>query len=391
MSDSSGEPIAKRKRRRRAARRPQRSAAPRRVVTRYRALPAFARRLVLLLAGFVLALALIASTLQLWARWPGSGEARHVRVLLPPGVTEGGVAAILHDAGLIRSPRLFAVYATVLGDARQIAAGAHLLDAGLSARELERRLERDPDRTKDRVTVPEGWNVFQISRRLEDAGVCAAPDFLAAARERALLDELGIRRKSVEGFLFPATYELSLDAEPHAVVRMLVDEMRARLRRVYALEPAGRRRLAARGWADEEILTLASVVEKESARPDDRRSIASVFMNRLDDPAFQPARALASDPTALYGCLVAPDYAPSCAEARGKLTPALLRDGDNAYNTYVHPGLPPGPIANPGQDAILAVLAPARTSYLFFVAGPNGKTTFSRSFDEHRAKIGTAP
>jgi UPF0755 protein len=170
-------------------------------------------------------------------------------------------------------------------------------------------------------------------------------------------------------------------------VRRLAGETRARLSKLAARHAEGRRRLEARGWRDEQILALASIVEKESARPEDRRRIAGVFLNRLDDPEFRPARALASDTTAAYGCVVARDDAPSCAAYAGSVTPEMLRDGANRYNTYAHPGLPPGPIANPGEDAIAAVLEPARHGYLFFVSTGAGATSFSRSYEEHQAKV----
>jgi UPF0755 protein len=137
------------------------------------------------------------------------------------------------------------------------------------------------------------------------------------------------------------------------------------------------------GFGLNEVLTLASMVEKETARPEERALIASVFFNRLRDPAFSPRRMLQSDPTAVYGCLVEPSAAPSCADFRGRVTPAMLRDPLNRYNTYRHPGLPPGPIANPGERAIEAVLAPAQTDYLFFVRNGPGSHSFSRTFEEH--------
>jgi UPF0755 protein len=140
------------------------------------------------------------------------------------------------------------------------------------------------------------------------------------------------------------------------------------------------------GMGLHEVVTFASVVEKEAARAEERPLIASVFRNRLTDPTFKPARSLQSDPTAVYGCLVRPELA-SCRNFNGKVLPAMLRDPENAYNTYRRPGLPPGPIANPGLSALEAVLAPAATEYLFFVASGNGHHIFSRTLEEHEAAI----
>jgi UPF0755 protein len=146
-----------------------------------------------------------------------------------------------------------------------------------------------------------------------------------------------------------------------------------------------------RKWTEHELLTLASIVEREAAVPEEQRLIARVFLNRLDDPTFRPARMLQSDPTASYGCQVAASAAPSCAGFSGKVTPEMLRDPQNPYNTYRHPGLPPGPIGNPGESALDAVLAPAAADYLYFVADGHGRHRFSRSFEEHRRAIEQGP
>jgi UPF0755 protein len=161
-----------------------------------------------------------------------------------------------------------------------------------------------------------------------------------------------------------------------------------RLSRLNASSGGALERLTAiRGWSERDVLTLASIVERESAAPDERARIASVFFNRLDDATFRPARRLQSDPTAGYGCLVAGERIASCAGYRGRVTPEILRDPQNPFNTYRHPGLPPGPIANPGEGAISAVLKPEVTDYLYFTLGPDGRHRFGRTFEEHRRAI----
>ncbi len=142
-------------------------------------------------------------------------------------------------------------------------------------------------------------------------------------RSQALLDSLGIRGPSAEGRLFPATYELFVDSAPEQVVRLLVEESRKRLGKLISDRRAAADDLEQRlGFGELEILTLASMVEKEAQSPDERPLVASVFFNRLNDPTFRPARMLQSDPTAAYGCLVAPARAPSCAEYTGRVTPS---------------------------------------------------------------------
>jgi UPF0755 protein len=147
------------------------------------------------------------------------------------------------------------------------------------------------------------------------------------------------------------------------------------------------RRPGAAGFGKHELLTLASIVEKEAASPKEHGRIASVFYNRLEDPRFLPRRMLQSDPTAGYGCLLAGERLASCRGYTGTVTASMLRDPDNEYNTYKHPGLPPGPIANPSQSAIEAVLDPPDTPYFFFVAGPAKRHVFSRTLAEHEQAI----
>jgi UPF0755 protein len=142
---------------------------------------------------------------------------------------------------------------------------------------------------------------------------------------------------------------------------------------------------ASLGFGRHEVVTLASMVEKEAAVADERSTIAGVFLNRLLDPTFQPKR-LQSDPTAAYGCLVDPAI-PACSTFRGKVTPELLRDPANGYSTYVTHGLPPGPIANPGEASLRAVLEPRSSKYLYFVAKGGGRHTFSESLDAHNAAV----
>jgi UPF0755 protein len=240
-----------------------------------------------------------------------------------------------------------------------------------------------------RVTLPEGWNHVQIGRRLEELEVTTLGDFRSAAYDPKLLAELALPGPSVEGYLFPATYELFVDSDARAVVRTLVTEAKKRFGRLEAENPSAFERLGRdQGFRLHEIVTLASVVERETGDAAELPLVAGVFMNRLSDPTFRPQKTLQSDPTALYGCLVEPTRAISCAVSSDVVTPGMLRDSANRYNTYRHPGLPPGPIGNPGERALKAVLAPEKTEYLYFVAKGQGKHQFSKTFDEHREAVG---
>jgi UPF0755 protein len=304
-----------------------------------------------------------------------------------PGVGVGALADRLREAGLVRNATAVAWYLRLTSS--KAVPGRHLLRDDLSPRELAQRLTRSPSRAHARVTIPEGYNHQQIAARLAEHEICPAADFIAAVFNPDLLHELRLRGPSSEGFLFPATYELGVDSDPAAIVRTLVGETRKRLARLEALHPGAFDGLAqSDGFDEHDVVTLASIVEREAADPAEHPLIASVFYNRLRDPSFRPLKTLESDPTAAYGCLVEPASAPSCAGFNGQVTPALLRDARNRYNTYRHPSLPPGPISNPGESALGAVLAPATTNYLYFVASGHGHHTFSETFEDHKRLMG---
>ncbi len=305
-----------------------------------------------------------------------------------PAMSQQALADELARVGVVNSPRLFSLYLTLVGTGVELVPGQHLLNDALSPRSLAQRLGRVASRDRVKVTVPEGYTALQIAERLESHEVCGSAGFSAATRSASLRRELEIRGPSVEGFLFPATYELSVDSTPEAVIRVMVRTFRRRLQRLEERHPGALARLRKdRGWGEHEIVTLASIVEREAAKSEERPTIASVYLNRLDDPEFRPPGMLQADPTAAYGCLVLARTPASCAGFAGRVTPAMLRDASNPYNTYKHPGLPPGPIANPGAGSLEAVLAPAKTDFLFFVASGNGRHTFSRTLDEHNRAV----
>ncbi len=315
----------------------------------------------------------------------GPGKGKDVELVIAPEASRAEVIAELEGLGLVQSRRLFTIYVTLVN--ARFSPGRHLLTDEVGPGELVARLERLDGATRAKVTIPEGWTRFDIAKRLHALGVASSTAFLDATTDRALLHELGIEAESAEGWLFPATYDLPKNSDPRDVVRRLKAEMD---RRYGALEQAHRLGLSqlesSLGWGRKEILTLASMVEKEAAVDDERPIVASVFLNRLRDPAFK-RKVLQCDPTAGYGCLAAKERIPACAGFAGKITHAVNFDPMNAYSTYVHEGLPPGPIANPGSKSIQAVLAPASTKYLYFVAREGRRHTFSESLDEHNTAV----
>ena len=316
-----------------------------------------------------------------------SGEGRVVDLVIPGDESAGALAARLHAAGVIDSEALFALYVRMTGGAGKVAAGAHLLTDDLSPEEVLRRIERKGGAARAKVVIPEGWNRFDIARRLAKEHVCSQKAFEAASADRALLAELALEEDSFEGYLFPATYELAKDSDPKDVVRRLKAEFDRRwgaLERDHVLGLAELDRSL--GWKRHEIVVLASIIEKEAAVDDERPVIASVFLNRMRDPSFK-RKVLQSDPTAGYGCVAMRERIPSCAGYTGKITHDINMDPQNPYGTYVRERLPPGPIANPGTKSLAAVLAPATTRYLYFVARGEGRHAFSETYEGHTTVI----
>lgn len=299
--------------------------------------------------------------------------------------TVDDVMGELERRGAIERPWLFEIYLRVVGAGGSLREGAVHLRAGMNARDAVRQLARGFGPAQIRVTVPEGYTTFEIERRLEELGVCRAVDFRRAARDREVLDGLGIGAPSAEGYLFPDTYELEPDARAASIVERMVQNHRRRVEPLVASHADRLARLERDlGWTMQEVLILASIVEKEVRRAEERPRVAGVFINRLRSPTFRPKR-LQADPTVSYGCRLNPDISDACRAFDGRITRAMLADTDNPYNTYRFEGLPPGPIANPGLDALRAVLEFEEHDFLYFVARGGGRHHFSATLEEHHA------
>jgi UPF0755 protein len=333
-----------------------------------------------------LSLALVALLLG-YGRTHGSG-ARLVEIDWPADLSSEDAAHVLAESGLVASEETMAIFLRATGGTSDLVPGPHLLFEGASPWELRRLLSRSILRPSAKVTIPEGFNRFDIAARLEKLRVAGRRAFLAASADPALLAELSIApAESAEGYLFPATYDLGLDSDPRDIVRRLVAESDKRWEPLLARHKDTAQKLQATlGWGRKELVTVASIIEKEAAVDDDRPLVASVFVNRLLDPEFKTHR-LQSDPTSSYGCIAWPTEAPSCADFAGKPTPAINRDPKNRYSTYTHAGLPPGPISNPGARSLEAALSPPTTRFLYFVATGGGRHTFSETLDAHNDAI----
>jgi UPF0755 protein len=215
------------------------------------------------------------------------------------------------------------------------------------------------------VVVPEGFTLAQIAKRLAAEQLADPEAFLAVARDPATAAEIGVEGSTLEGYLFPETYRIPRGLAPEEIARTLVEQFLEVWREI---EPRAREQ----GFSMREVVTLASIVEKETAAPNERPLIASVFRNRLER-----GMRLETDPTVIYGI----------EDFDGNLRRRDLENRDNPYNTYRIPGLPPGPIASPGAEALHAVVEPAESDYLYFVSRNDGTHVFSRTYREHARAV----
>ncbi len=291
-----------------------------------------------------------------------SGEAIPFEVAR--GASVADIARDLESAGLVRDARSFRWLARFEGADAGIRAGEYLLPPTLDARGVLERLEAGAVRTYA-VSIPEGFTMVQIAERVEAAGLARADAFLEIARDPDAATAFGVEGPSLEGYLFPETYRLARGLGARAVVETMI----AQFLSVWGeLAP----RAAERGLSMQEVVTLASIVEKETGAPHERPRIAAVFLNRIDR-----GMRLQTDPTVIYGI----------ADFDGNLRRVHLEDASNPYNTYQIPGLPPGPIASPGAAALRAVLDPAESDELYFVSRNDGTHVFSRTYREHDANV----
>jgi peptidoglycan lytic transglycosylase G len=284
-------------------------------------------------------------------------------VLVKRGEPFRSLARDLKAAGVVRSATVLLLYADFSGAARRVKPGEYAFDGGERIPDVMRHLVAG-DFIVVTVTIPEGSTVHDVAERLGQAGLVCPREFEHAARRGALVRALGLGPLGSEGYLFPATYRFP----PHATARDILGAMLERFFRV--LTPVVVRRAFELGLSPRQMVTLASIIEKEARAPGERRLVASVFYNRM-----RLGMPLQSDPTAKYSFQT--ENEPAAEAVR---TPST-------FNTYMFVGLPPGPIASPGLGSIEAALYPAHTDYLYFVARDDGTHIFSRSLQEQRRAI----
>jgi UPF0755 protein len=316
-----------------------------------------------LLAAIVISISLASGLVYFVAFYPTKPVNKPREIVIHEGMSFRHVAALLKANGIIRSEYALILWAEFSGKAPRIKPGVYQFSGGESLEKILGLLVHGGNASVT-VTIPEGLTVRQIAQRFERAGILCQADFIRAAQDSALVRALGLGPMGAEGFLFPATYRIYPGNDATRVVAMMLERFFA------MLTPPVEERMFELGLDQRQVVTLASIIEKEARVPGERPLIASVFYNRL-----KRGMPLQSDPTAQYN-------------PEGETQSATLAvHMPSRFNTYDFVGLPPGPIANPGASSIYAALYPARSDYLYFVARGDGTHIFSRTLRQHERAI----
>lgn len=288
-------------------------------------------------------------------------------VEVPAGASPNAIGRRLAAAGVVRDLATFRYALTRSGQARRLKAGEYRFDRPMKPAEVIDMMARGAVYLRP-ITFREGLTIKQMAALYEQAGLGQASDFVKAATNTTLIADVDPEARDLEGYLFPDTYTLAR----RSTAAELVAQMIANFRNVLTTELIARAK--GRGLSVRELVTLASIVEKETGKPDERSLVAAVYSNRL-----RIGMGLQCDPTVIYAL-----------ERAGRYTGNLTRDDlrfDSAYNTYRYAGLPPGPIAAPGRASLEATAAPADVAYIYFVSRNDGSHAFAATLDEHNRNV----
>lgn len=305
--------------------------------------------------------AILAAGLLAYAIFVPAGPHDQKLVQLKPGSSARHIAAELKRAGVIHSQYAFLTWHYFHGR-RHLKAGEYSFDHPARLREIYDRLAQG-DIYVHLLVIPEGYNVYDIAHAIEEAGLGRRDDFLKVTRsDVSLIQDLDPNAPSLEGYLFPDTYRVTRTQSLHDIAAMMVHRFRQAAREIGLQQDV------------HSLVTMASIVEKETAVDSERPQVASVFYNRL-----RRHMPLSTDPTIIYAALLADRY-------RGTIYRSDLQF-ESPYNTYRNLGLPPGPISNPGKASLQAAMHPAATEYLFFVSDNQGHHRFSSTPEEHARNV----
>ncbi|MFZ6035885.1 MAG: endolytic transglycosylase MltG [Patescibacteria group bacterium] len=305
--------------------------------------------------------------------WPVSDDTTQELFTVRQGEGVKAIGSALEQAGLIRSTFWFETYIYIDGSEADFLAGTYVLRPDMNIREVVRVLTSGETSPEQNITVIEGWTIADIAAYLEERRVMSSQSFIAAAEtsdSRVLIPEVTYDfledkpdDQNLEGYLFPDTYRVFSDASPAQIIKKMLDNFGEKF------TPEMRQAAAARGRSIYDIVTLASIVEKEVRTDEDRAIAAGIFYERMEQGV-----ALQSDATVNY--------------VTGKQALQPTADDlavDNPYNTYQYRGLPPGPISNPSLSSLRAAVYPAETEFFYFLTKPDGSTVFSKTYEEHLA------
>jgi len=326
------------------------------------------RALLVLVTLIVLAAGAFATWLLVGAEQPFKGYSGPEQfVEIPPGAGPASIARRLAESGVIRDPYSFRIALAKSGQARRLQAGEYRFDRPMNSHEVIEKIAKG-DVFLRPITFPEGLTIRQMAEIYERDGGGKKADFVHASRNAALIHDIDPMAQDLEGYLFPDTYRLPRRATADQLVERMVTGFRD------VMTPELVQKAAARGSSVRELITLASLVEKETAKPGERPVVAAVYANRL-----KIGMGMQCDPTVIYAL-----------EKAGQYTGNLTRDDlrfDSPYNTYKYAGLPPGPIASPGRASIEAAASPADVPYLYFVSRNDGSHVFSATLEEHNRNV----
>jgi len=298
---------------------------------------------------------------------PGSVE-EQVVFEVPQGATFTSVANRLQDQGLVKNALYMRILAKISGHSSHMKRGEYALNKGMLPNQILNELVSGKSITYP-LTIPEGWNIYEIATLIESKQLATREEFLRLVKDPGFIESLlNEKLYSLEGYLFPETYMYT----KFTTLKELVQAMVMRFKAVYLeVEPQAQ----VKGFTRHQIVTLASVIEKETGAPEERPQISSVFHNRLTKKM-----RLQSDPTILYGMLDATGIMPLNITRSDILRPS-------AFNTYTVAALPMGPIGNPGKLALLAAVQPVQTEFLYFVSQNDGTHIFTKTYEDHAAQV----
>jgi UPF0755 protein len=300
-----------------------------------------------------------------WALNQPMTPAGQTFVILHPGYSTRRIATELQSAGVIGNAEAFVLWHH-LHHRHSLKAGEYLFEKSATSLEVHQRLVHG-DVYFHPVVIPEGYNMFDVAHAIQNAGLGSSDEFLkVATSDTALIADLAPDAKSLEGYLFPNTYEFTRMQTMQEMAAAMVKQFRQVAKEIGLISTDM--------TPMQTTVTLASIAEKETAVPDERPMVASVYQNRLAKNI-----PLQADPTVIYAELLQGTYTGALHHADMQFK--------SAYNTYTHPGLPPGPIGNPGKASLEAAMRPADTDYLYFVSNGNGHHRFARSLEEHNKNV----